>query len=331
MKRWLVWAMALSAAYFASGLYVVRGNEQALVRRFGRARLPLAASGLHFDLPWPFTRIDRVNVNQVQTLSVGVPAEPPAITGFLRELEIDRQGEFLTGDKNILNLSVSAQYRVADPFAYLCRSEAPETGLKLLVESLVTDAVARSGVDYVHPLGLNELRELLTRRTREEADRQPWGILVEDVTIAGAFPPVEVKAAFLDVSNARAEKDRVIQQEQAQAEKRLAAAHATVREWLDRSLADRLRRVETARGSAERFSTIVAEFRRDAESAGQTPDAVRRRTMQRLFTAEMERLLPRFAGKVLVDPHDPVDLTLFPPPEPSPNRPRDNASPDAAR
>jgi membrane protease subunit HflK len=318
MKRFTLLCLALAALYLASGLYVVRGNEQALVRRFGQARLPLAASGLHLDLPWPFTRIDRVNVNQVQTVAIGVvPAESPEGAGFLRDVFVDRQGEFLTGDKNILNLSVNVQYRVTDPFAFLCQGKDPELGLKLLAESLVADAVARSGVDYVHPLGLDELRILLTRRAREAADRQPWGILVEDVTIAAAFPPVEVKGSFLDVSNARAEKDRMIQEEQSQAEKRLAAARAQSRQRLDQAEAQKQARIEVARGAADRFLTIVAEFHRDAESAGGTPSAVRRRTMQRLFAAAMEQLLPRLAGKVLIDPRDPVDLTIFPPAEPA--------------
>jgi modulator of FtsH protease HflK len=326
VKRTLIWILALVAIYLASGFYIVRGNEQALVRRFGRARLPLAASGLHFDLPWPFTQIDRVNVNQVQTISVGVtaPSEPIEGAGFLQETFIDRQGEFLTGDKNVLNLAVNVQYRIADPYAYLFLGKSPEIGLKLLVEALVTDAVARSGVDYVHPLGLNELRGLLTRRTHSAAEQQPWGILVDDVTISGAFPPVEVKASFLDVSNARAEKDRGVHEEQARAEKRLAAARAESRQRLDRAHAAGQARVEFAKGSADRFRTIVAEFRRDAESTGQSADAVRRRTMQRLFSSTMEQLLPRFAGKVLIDPHDPVDLTIFPPPEPdATQRPRE--------
>jgi membrane protease subunit HflK len=322
VRRSLTIALIVGALYFASGLYIVRGNEQALVRRFGLARAPLAASGLHVDLPWPFTQIDRVNVNQVQTLAVGIsPSEPFEVSGFLRAVDIDRQGEFLTGDKNILNLAISVQYRVSDPYMYLCRSESPATGLKLLVESLTTDAVSRSGVDYVHPLGLNELREWLTRHTREAAESQPWGIAVEDVTIAGAYPPVEVKAAFLEVTNARAEKDRTIHREQAQSEKRVAAAQAAATQRVDRARAEARTRVETARGSADRFLTVIAEFRREGSATGQSADVVRRRTMHRMFLAAVEQLLPRLAGKVLLDSGEPVDLTIFPPTEPPPRKP----------
>lgn len=304
----------IAAGYFASGMFVVRGNEQALVRRFGRAQRPLSTSGLHFDLPWPFAQIDRVNVNQVQTLAVGVvPFDTRDGAGFLREVTLDRQGEFLTGDKNILNLAVSVQYRVGDPYAWLCRDSAPEAGLKLLAESLVADAISRSGVDYVHPLGLNELRVWLTNAVREAARHQPWGVIVEDVTISGAFPPVEVKAAFLDVTNARAEKDRQISQEQARAEKQVSAARDAARQKIDRAESARLARVEGAKGSADRFSTLVAEFERDARSTGVSPATVRRRAMLRAFATAIEQWLPRLAGKVVVDPGDDIDLTIFPP------------------
>lgn len=319
----VAWVLGALLLYLATGIFIVRGNEQALVRRFGKARLPMATSGLHFDLPWPFTQIDRLNIHEVRTISIGVlTLEPLEATGFLRELNVDRQGEFLTGDKNILNLAVNVQYRISNPYAWLCLGANPEAGLKLLTESIVTDTVSRSGVDYVHPLGLNELRVLLTRQAREAAERQPWGVVVDDVTIAGAFPPVEVKAAFLDVSNARAEKERTINQEEAQAEKRVAAARAVAAREIDRAETEKNTRVETARGAADRFLAVIAEFKRNAGSPDDA-NAVRRQTMQRLYAAAMEQWLPRLAGKVLIDPHDTVDLTIFPPADPGPAKKTD--------
>ena len=48
-------------------------------------------------------------------------------------------------------------------------------------------------VDFVHPLGLSELRALLMQSVREAVDREPWGLSVDDLTIAGVLPPVEVE------------------------------------------------------------------------------------------------------------------------------------------
>ena len=68
------WGAALIAVYFLSGLYVVRGNEQVLVKRFGKADRALVAGGLHLELPWPLVRIERVNVNELRTITVGAAA-----------------------------------------------------------------------------------------------------------------------------------------------------------------------------------------------------------------------------------------------------------------
>lgn len=313
MKRTLAWVAALSAVYLASGLYVVRGNEQALVRRFGKADQMLAAGGLHVDLPWPFVRLERINIHELRTITIGIAAtEAFDGAGFLRDVNLDRQGEFLTGDKNILNVQVNVHYAIADPHRYFFDCKSPEIGLKLLAESLTAQMIAQSSVDYVHPLGLNELQLLLTQAVREAAGRQPWGIAVDNVTFAAVLPPVEVKAAFLDVSNARAEKDRLISQEESRAEQKLAAARATVQQKLDRAEADRLSRVESARGSADRFLRIVAQFQTEAQAQGTSPDDVRRAAMRRLFASALEDLLPKLAGKVLLDPTKPVDLSIFP-------------------
>jgi membrane protease subunit HflK len=322
MKRLLGWGAGLAAIYLASGLYIVRGNEQALVQRFGKADAALVAGGLHFDLPWPFVRIERVNVNELRTIAVGIAAtESFDGAGFLRDINLDRQGEFLTGDKNILNVQATVHYAIADPRRYFFDCRIPDTALRLLAESLVAEKIAQCSVDYVHPLGLSELQMLLTQAVREAVERQPWGIAVDRVTIAGA-PPVEVKAAFVDVSNARAEKDRTINQEESRREKLLAASEARVQQILDRAEAERLARVESARGSADRFLRVVAQFQNEAESGGQSAEMVRRATMRRLLAGALEELLPKLAGKVLLDPTKPPDLTIFPP--------RDEARPRGA-
>lgn len=334
MRRATLCLAALLAIYLAAGIYIVRGNEQALVRRFGRADPALVAGGLHFDLPWPLARIDRVNVHELRTLSVGIPnAEGFDGAGFLLNADrnrpgLDREGEFLTGDKNILNLHVNVHYAVNDPHRYLFGCKSPETGLKLLAESLVAEHVAQSSVDYVHPLGLNELQVLLTQAARRAVEREPWGIEVDRVTIGGILPPVEVKAAFLDVSNARAERDRLVSLEYSRAEKLLAGSRAAAGQLANRAQSERLTRVESARGSADRFLRIIEQFRLEASSEAANYDDVRNATMQRLWSSALEELLPRLARKVLVDPSQQVDLMLF---NPSDERPPDSGPPPAAR
>ena len=102
LSGWLLFAFAV---YLSTGLYTIPANEKGVVRRFGRVVTPLRSSGLHVDLPWPLTRVDRVNFNEVRTLSLGeIEADP----NFLLATSAARPATFLTGDKNLLLLKLNA-------------------------------------------------------------------------------------------------------------------------------------------------------------------------------------------------------------------------------
>ena len=306
MKRVLLVGLLL-CGYAASGLYVVRGNEQGVVRWFGRAQPQLVGSGLHFGWPWPMGRVDRVNLNETRTVTVGLAnADEVDDSDFLKPPAASRQSEYLTGDKNILHLQISVQFRIDDPRQFLLQHESPDRHLQFLTQSLVADVVARSGVDYVHPLGLNALRQLLTSETRRVAAIQGLGVLVEDVTLADVRPPVPVKQAFLEVSNARAEKERLMSEAQTMSERLLAQAQAQASQLRDQAESTRAQTLSAATSDASRFNALIDQFDGDTVSAAQ----VREMTMQRLYWSTLEELLPKLARQIYVDDQKPIDLTI---------------------
>lgn len=306
--------------YLATGFYVVGGNEKGVVRRCGRAvttadgRIVLQNSGLHYDLPWPWSQIDRVNINEVRTLTIGSPEREEIDGGpFLQAVDPMRQSQFLSGDKNILNVQIHVHYRISEQSVgdFLFGAEAPEARLKLLAESALADAVIRSGVDFVHTLGRNQLREIVMAETERLAREHRLGIVIDDVTIGGVHPPIRVKAQFVDVMNARADKETYVNQANAYAEQRLADAHATARKTLDEAEIYHRQIVEQARGAADSFTQMVARFHRDEAEGIHSYAAARNMAQQRLYLETMEDVLRRVAAKVLLDSGKPVDLTIF--------------------
>ncbi len=311
MKRFVLFTLLLLVVYAASGVFVVRGNEQAIVRWFGKARPQLIGSGLHFGLPWPMCRVDRVNLNETRTVTVGVGnADEVDDSDFLKPLVSSRQSEYLTGDKNILHLQISVQFRIDDPLRYLLYQESPERHLRFLTQSLTSDVVARSGVDYVHPLGLNALRERLTIEARRMAGVQGLGVFVEDVILGDVRPPVPVKQAFLDVSNARAEKERLISEAQTAAERLVAQAAAQASQLRDQAEAARAQDLSAASAEASRFDALVDQFDLAAKTGTASRTQARTMTMQRLYWTTLEELLPKLARQIYVDGQKPVDLTI---------------------
>lgn len=306
----------LIAAFLVTGFYVVRGNEQAVVRHFGRPQTRLVGPGLHYALPWPASKIDRVNLGETRSLTVGLPlSEEGAFNRFEIADPATRRGEFLTGDKNVLSLAATVQYRVSEPRKFLFGTTAPDQVLAALVEQDVTNVISRSGVDYVHPLGLNEIRRLLTERLQKSVREMNLGIEIEEINLNDVRPPLLVKQSFLEVANARAEKARLISEAQAQESKLLADAQAQSHQRRDQAETERHSRVALAQADADRFRALLASLK----STGPNGQADRQAAFQRMYLSTISEIFPRLQGKILLDGQQPVDLSILrsaPAPEP---------------
>ena len=295
--------------YLATGAFVVPANEKAVVRRFGRVALPLRSSGLHYDLPWPLSRVDRVNLNEVRTLTLG---DIEVDANFLQSTATARPITFLTGDKNLLLLRITTQYRVSEEFLqeWMYGSRAPAEHLQLLIETTAADLVSRSGVDFVHTQGLAELNNRLLRDVRQQVKRLKLGCEIEQVTVDRAEPPARVKAEFLDVSNARADKARSIHEARSFAEQKLAESQADARKLKDDAERERRARVSTAQGSADRFAKLVQQIRLDAAQSGRTYLASRLFVTQRMTMETLRDVLGKLKVKIVLDGEHPFDMSF---------------------
>ena len=306
--------------YLSTGFYVVRGNTQAVIRRCGKlvthpdGKPRLMSSGLYFDLPWPFSMVDQVNIHELRTLTIGLPdLLEEETTGLLQSPTLPGESQFLTGDKNIVHVQIAVQYRLSESglTAYLMENKSPDLRLRLLAESVATELIVRSGVDFVHPLGLSELRTRLTQTVRNEAAASELGVDVEDVSIVGVYPPVRVKSYFLDVANARAEKETMLLTAQTYAEDRETSAQAEARRISDESQATANDTVQIARAEAESFRKLVVQFQKAEEQGITTIADARQMALQRRYAEVMRRILTRAMGQVIVDGDRPVDLMLW--------------------
>lgn len=302
-------AAGLLIGYLLTGFFTVPANEVAVVRRFGRATWPARSSGLQYDLPWPFAKVDRVNLNAIRTLTVGEATD--TANAFLSPAT-SQPTTFLTGDRNLLQLQVAVQYRVSEEFLaqWLYGSDAPEQRLRSLVETMIADLVSRSGVDFVHTQGLSELNNRLLTAVRSAAREQRLGCDVEQVTIDRAEPPPRVKAEFLDVSNARADMARSINEARGYAEQKLAESQADARQIVDNAERERGTRISSAKGSADRFVKLADQIQLDATSRNGNYTESRDLTLKRLYIETVREILGRVKSKIVLDSPQPANVML---------------------
>jgi len=329
MKKLLSVLSLLLLVYAATGIFVIRVDEKGTVRRFGRlvranqmsedptqSNLPtprLLGSGVHWDLPWPFAQVDRVNLSQVRTVRIcGRPLTELDASQLLRTAAESSEPQFLTGDKNILNLDVTVDYRVSEQRVedYLYGEADPERRLKLLVETILMDFISRSGVDYVHPLGLAELQVRLTQQASQLVELQGLGVEVESVNINSVAPPARVKADFLDVSNARNDREKYINSARAYAETKTAEARAEQYRSISEARSIEQQLTEQARATADSFLEFVQQV--DAGRPNDVAEA-RRLALQRQYLDTLEAVLSVASGKVMLEGGRQVDLTILKP------------------
>jgi membrane protease subunit HflK len=240
--------------------------------------------GVHWWWPWPVGRVDRAEVTRTLTLSVGF-----LFSQEFRGMPSDPSlGRWLTGDTNVIQIRAKVNFRVADPATYLFGSERPEDILQLVVGAGFTAASSSLPVDDVLTSGRLALIERVRAHAQQRLDAWGVGLQVLAVNLEAVEPPQPVVAAFQDVQNARADRERLISEAEAYASGLLPTARGEADRAVNDAISFRDRRVNAARGDAERFTQLAAEHRR-------APAILERR----LYLETAERVLPRVRRYVL--------------------------------
>ena len=271
-------------AYLATGFYTVPATSLAVTRVFGVIVDARISPGVHWWWPRPIGRVDRAEVTRTFTMPVGYLAIEDA-RGIRPDPSI---ANWLTGDTNILQLRARVNYRIADPARYLFGSAQPEEILRYVAGSAFTEAASALPVDDLLTSGRLALIERVRARTQEVLDRWGVGLQVLTVNLESVEPPSLVMAAFQDVQNARADRERLISEAEAYANGLLPVARGEAEKTVNEALTFQDQRLNRARGDAERFAVLAAEHRR-------APDLLERR----LYLETAERVLPRVRRYVL--------------------------------
>jgi membrane protease subunit HflK len=223
MRRFLLGllVLVLVGGSLLTGVKIVRPGERAVVRRFGRVLDEKPAPGIWIGLPWGMDRFDRVPVSQVQSVKVGFQPDAddrgPTVPGQL-----------LTGDHNLVNVGVVLTYAV-DPdenevVNYVLQKDRAEGLIARTAETVLVEWVAGRKVDDVLIKGKAALPTMLVAQTQERIRDYHLGVKIQNASVEWLQPPEEVKAAFDEVTSAKANIETKVRIAQRKAKEDWAAA-----------------------------------------------------------------------------------------------------------
>jgi len=275
--------LAATVAVF-SFTFRVNPDELGVVTRFGKVTRQEPA-GLHFRLPYPIDQVHLPKVTRQNIVEIGVTTR--GLAGGASSVR--EEGLMLTGDENIVDVTLVVLWRIEDALKYLFNIRNPDTTVQEVAESAMREVVGRSDLQPILTVARLRTEQAVQKLMQDVLDRYGAGIRVDRVQLLKSDPPTQVIDAFRDVQAAATDRETLQNQAFAYAGRIVPEGRGEAEAILQRAKGYRQQTVAEATGQAARFVKILDEYTK-------APDVTRKR----LYLETMERVFGS-ADKIIID------------------------------
>ncbi len=174
--------------------------------------------GLHWKLPYPFGRVDRVESRRIHQLSIGHEE--------IEELDTEQEGpesilwanqhgdeEFLLllGDgHDVISADGVLEYRISNVHQYLFASQNPTEVLESVVYQVLMEQTSSRTLEAALSENLLGLAQLVTREIQNRIGQYQIGIEPLLFTFTALHPPVLVAKNYQDVVSAQIDQQTTV-------------------------------------------------------------------------------------------------------------------------
>ena len=245
-----VW-LALVAIFLLSGLTVVRPGEVGYGRLFGAVVWRDLPPGLHYLAPWPFARADKWPVREVKSINS------------------DDTQEYLTGDVNLMSMSMNVQYRVSDAYTYHYLTANPERVIADNVRKELRKFAAGRTLDdllNVERTALQDhIRDVFEKRLPGGDSRLLDSIQLVKVSLLSVQPVDAAMSAFREVSSSQDDRERIIVNAQRLVVSLVPRAHGNAAYELEQAKGEAARRTVTSAAESDAIRVVAGAVREAPE------------------------------------------------------------------
>ena len=269
---------AFLIVYASQCIYQLDASERAVILRLGKFHEE-QSEGLNFRLAGIDDRyIENVSLTRRYT----------------------QTNSMLTKDENIVDVTVSAQYRIANLKDFVLNVKDPEGSLRTAIESALRHVVGDNTLDQTLTVGRENIAFDVQTRLQTYLDSYQTGLLVQQVNIEKTDPPSAVKDAFDDVVAAREDKERLQNEAERYALSIVPEARGQAQARIRQAEGYKLEVVANAEGEVARFTNLLEEYSKAPEV-----------TRDRLYLDALQSVLSN-STKVMVDVEGGNNLLYLP-------------------
>ena len=262
--------------------FIVAPDEEGVVMRFGTP-VRAVGPGPHFKIPI-LEGVLQPKVAKLHRVEVGFRTDRQGRTQM-----IPQEALMLTGDMNILAIEFIVQYKIKEAREYLFNVAEIHETIGKAAEASMREVVGKSKIDEALTTGKAEIQQGTMVLLQSILDQYQAGVQIAAIQLQDVDPPEAVAAAFKDVTNAKEDREKLINQAQGYRNDIIPKAKGEAAQLVNRAKGFAQARLNRAQGEANRFLATLKEY-------NQAKDII----SKRIYIETMEEILPN-VEKVIID------------------------------
>ncbi len=286
--------------------FIVGPDEEGVVKRFGMP-VRTVGPGPHVKIPLVETVL-QPKVAKLHRVEIGFRTDRQS-----RQQMVPQEALMLTGDMNILAIEFIVQYKIKEAANYLFNVADIHDTIGKAAEASMREVIGKSKIDEALTTGKAQIQQDTQDLLQKILDQYQTGVQVAAVQLQDVDPPEAVAAAFKDVTNAKEDREKLINQAIGYRNDILPRAKGEAAQQINQAKGYAQARLNRAQGEANRFVATLKEY-------NQAKDTI----SKRIYIETLEEILPR-VEKVIIDgkggerllPYLPIDRLSKPMPQSS--------------
>jgi membrane protease subunit HflK len=262
--------------------FIVAPDEEGVVKRFGIPVRTLGP-GPHLKIPIVETVL-QPKVAKLHRVEIGFRTDRQA-----RQQMVPQEALMLTGDMNILAIEFIVQYKIKESANYLFNVADIHETIGKAAEASMREVIGKSKIDEALTTGKAKIQQDTQDLLQRILDQYQAGVQIAAVQLRDVDPPEAVAAAFKDVTNAKEDREKLINQAIGYRNDILPKAKGEAAQTVNQAKGYAQARLNRAQGEANRFLATLKEY-------NQAKDTI----SKRIYIETMEEILPKME-KIIID------------------------------
>ncbi|BCA54717.1 FtsH protease activity modulator HflK [Nitrospira sp. KM1] len=262
--------------------FIVGPDEEGVVKRFGIPVRTLGP-GPHMKIPLLETVL-QPKVAKLHRVEIGFRTDRQN-----RQQMISQEALMLTGDMNILAIEFIVQYKIKASADYLFNVAEIHDTIGKAAEASMREVIGKSKIDEALTTGKAQIQQDTQDLLQKILDQYHTGVQVAAVQLQDVDPPEAVAAAFKDVTNAKEDREKLINQAIGYRNDILPKAKGEAAQIVNQAKGYSQARVNRALGETNRFLATLKEY-------NQAKDII----SKRIYIETMEEIMPKME-KIIID------------------------------